>query len=497
MRRPLHLLLAATLSLSALAAAAGPAHALSCNAANHVLGDLDSDGIADVVVGVPEYDDARGAVDISFSTGVRKFLTVDMLGLPASAPGDRFGAAVAVHDLDMNGCDDLVVGAPGRNSSAGAVYLARGVPSSDLSGGRVEYSPVAHGSFGASLAILAPEHWNGSEYVRSDQQLVVGAPTADDSGRSEAGAVYVYQMMAGDDTLSDVVKLTQNSAGVPGTSESFDRWGTVLAGWKRTIAVGAPDEAVGTRAGAGAVTFLTSTRANPVTFAGVGITQDSAGVPGTAEAGDHFGASLAMLAGYVAIGTPDENLGTARDTGVVQLGRYTEGTRTFTATRALSQDSAGIPGSNESGDHFGAAVALVNNLHEQTSVAIGAPGENVGSVVDAGAVTLVRVNGTPTLPGITLTQNSAGIPDIVQAGDRFGAALGALPGDLDDGEGMIDGLAIGAPGEDLGAISDPGAVTFTRGLPTWHQLVLEDTGGPIPAEVGFGSVLAAPGATAH
>ncbi len=497
MTRPLHVLLAAALSVSTLTLTASPAHAASCNAANHVLGDLDSDGIADVVVGVPEYDEARGAVDLILSTGARTFVTAASLGLPASAAGDRFGSAVALQDLDLDGCDDVVVGAPGRNASAGAVYLARGTAGGALVDAQVEYSPAVHGSFGASLAILAPEHWNGSTYVRSDQQLVVGAPTADDAGRAEAGAVYVYQMTAGNDTLSDMVRLTQNTAGVPGTSESFDRWGTVLSGWKRTIAVGAPDEAVGSRAGAGAVTFLTSTRANPVTFAGVGITQDSAGVPGTAEAGDHFGASLAMLGGYVAIGAPDENLGTARDTGMVQVGRYAEGTRTFTATRALSQNSSGIPGSDETGDHFGAAVALVNNLHEQTSVAVGAPGENVGSVADAGAVTLVRVNGTPTLPGRTITQNSAGVPDIVQAGDRFGAALGALPGDLDDGEGLVDGLAIGAPGEDLGAISDPGAVTFTRGLPTWHQLVLEDTGGPIPAEVGFGSVLAAPGATAH
>ena len=98
------------------------AAAAGCNPANAVAGDLDSDGLADVVTGVPSYDADRGAVDILYSDGERRFVTAAGLGLP-SAPGDRFGASVALGDVDDDGCADLAIGAPGRNSSVGAAYL--------------------------------------------------------------------------------------------------------------------------------------------------------------------------------------------------------------------------------------------------------------------------------------------------------------------------------------------------------------------------------------
>lgn len=41
--------------------------------------------------------------------------------------------------------------------------------------------------------------------------------------------------------------------------------------------IGTPNEAVGTRSNAGSVTMLSATDAAPTTFAGVGVTQNSAG----------------------------------------------------------------------------------------------------------------------------------------------------------------------------------------------------------------------------
>lgn len=94
-------------------------------------------------------------------------------------------------------------------------------------------------------------------------------------------------------------------------------------------------------------------------------------------------------------------------------------------------------------------------------LAIGAPGEDIGAIADAGAVNVIY--GTPT--GLSTEDNQlweqdgAGILDLAEAGDRFGAALAA--GDFDnDG---FDDLAIGIPGENVGAIVDAGAVAVIYG----------------------------------
>ncbi|MFF4052898.1 FG-GAP repeat protein [Streptomyces chartreusis] len=57
------------------------------------------------------------------------------------------------------------------------------------------------------------------------------------------------------------------------------------------------------------------------------------------------------------------------------------------------------------------------------------------------------------------TQDSSGIPGVAEAGDQWGAELSA--GDT-DGDGHPD-LAIGAPGEDIGNVSNAGAVWVLRG----------------------------------
>ena len=62
----------------------------------------------------------------------------------------------------------------------------------------------------------------------------------------------------------------------------------------------------------------------------------------------------------------------------------------------------------------------------QDDLAIGVPGEDVGAVVDGGVVHVLY----GSAPGLTATgsqqwsQNSAGIADSVEAGDRFGGGLG-------------------------------------------------------------------------
>jgi hypothetical protein len=104
-------------------------------------------------------------------------------------------------------------------------------------------------------------------------------------------------------------------------------------------------------------------------------------------------------------------------------------------------------------------------------LAIGVPFEDVidtsgSSRADAGVVQIIY--GSPDGIGLSDTagpgnqlwsQASQGVPDSVEAGDRFGASLAA--GDF-NGDGISD-LAIGVPGEDVLGLVDAGAVNVIYG----------------------------------
>ncbi len=188
-----------------------------------------------------------------------------------------------------------------------------------------------------------------------------------------------------------------------------------------------------------------------------GYTQDSAGVPGTVEAGDRFGSRLAVWPGCQpgteswAIGSPLENVGTsAVDAGTVTV--LDRGTRT---ALLLQQGLNGIPGGAEKGDQFGSSLVGTGRAGGRTpSLAIGAPGEDLGTDTDTGTVTTLSIacatTALSTTSVKTWSQDTADVPDSTQSGDRFGAALGAslvLEGPV-AGNVLDYRLVIGAPGED-------------------------------------------------
>src|SRR5207247_2231200 len=89
-------------------------------------------------------------------------------------------------------------------------------------------------------------------------------------------------------------------------------------------------------------------------------------------------------------------------------------------------------------------------------LAVGAPGEDVGSAAHAGVVHVVYGSGSG-LTGAghqTWTQDDVGGSEFAQAGNKFGSAVTA--GDF-NGDGYAD-LAVGAPGEDVGSVSRAGVV---------------------------------------
>ena len=123
-------------------------------------------------------------------------------------------------------------------------------------------------------------------------------------------------------------------------------------------------------------------------------------------------------------------------------------------------------------------------------LAVGAPGEDVGSVVDAGAVNVLY----GSAGGITGTGSQLFTQPVsaVEAGDRFGDVLAA--GDFDN-DGFAD-LAVGAPFEAVGSRRQAGAVSVLYGSAaglsaSGAQTFIQVGGTGAEAEDRFGNALAA------
>lgn len=244
-------------------------------------------------------------------------------------------------------------------------------------------------------------------------------------------------------------------AAPPGSALPFDFNGDGCT----DLAVGVPGEAIGKRALAGAVNVIYGSPRGPATAGNRLWSQASHGITGTAEANDYFGAAFASgdfdRDGYadLAIGVPGEAFTSRHNVGAVHVMYGSAAGLTTARDRIWHQGSPGVPGMNEGNDRFGATLAVGDfDGDGYADLAIAAPGENVGTIYEAGQVTILRGSalGLGTSGAQLWNQGSPGIADDPEdlgenwAGEGFGSALAA--GDA-NGDGRAD-LAVGVPNED-------------------------------------------------
>jgi len=141
-------------------------------------GDIDGDGIPDILVGAPGPNGSPGqAFVISGADGsiLRTFT--------GAAAGDQFGWAVAgVADVDGDGIPDLLIGAPsadpGALTDAGSAYLYSGGTGALI----MQFDGTVAGN-ALGFAVSSPGDVNGDGFP----DLLLGASQASPGGRAEAG----------------------------------------------------------------------------------------------------------------------------------------------------------------------------------------------------------------------------------------------------------------------------------------------------------------------
>jgi hypothetical protein len=333
-------------------------------------GLFNDDDVMDLAVGAPGEDvstaDDAGAVNVFYgSTG----------GLPSASQvllqanpedNDGFGGALVAGFFNDNQ-GDLAVGAPGEQlgaaSLAGAVNVFYGTPAGLPGTSQVllQANPEADDQFGSALAagFFDDDLW---------YDLAVGAPGETVGGKREAGAVNVFSGSAS--RLTETSQTFLQGPGTGGIPEVGDLFGLALAAgpfdagpWD--LAVGAPGEDFGVTPNAGAINVLYGSASGLVGRDQL-LTQDSPGVPGIAEADDHFGDDLARGIffnnfngddfGDLAIGTAREDVGATADAGAVNVMYGSAAGLPGASGQLFTQDSSGVGGTAEPGDSFGASL---------------------------------------------------------------------------------------------------------------------------------------------
>lgn len=417
--------------------------------------DFDGDGRADLVVGARRWDgdEFRRQQWIQPGDGGTAAWALDTGTLrPADLNGD-----VCTDALLFEGGHEpwlrLAIGTPSGLDVAGAteIVLPQASDLGDDDDRVLGFAAAALRSGGSTQVIVTGNHsWGNDDYN---------------------GYIDVFTL---DGALAVAHTQILPFPGFEGANTDF---GQALAVSGGTFAVGVPNATVGGKRSAGAVWIYTRDDADPTEFVRrIVLTQNSAGVPGSAEAFDRFGATLAMRNGRLAVGAPDESAGSLTAAGLVQPLVWHESTRTYTAYRAISPGTPGVPGSNARRARFGSDLAIARGLTASGSydILIGAVGATA-----TGSVTVANVSSARYR---RYTQNSRGVPGAAEPNDAF-----ARVGVLSTSSG-VETVLIGAPGE-RGSAGDGYAIRSDGGRlsanTAWSAIPIPPNGPPGLRDWGF------------
>ncbi|MCE2884339.1 MAG: hypothetical protein LW806_05490 [Planctomycetaceae bacterium] len=159
---------------------------------------------------------------------------------------------------------------------------------------------------------------------------------------------------------------------------------------------------------------------------------------------DNLGTSVAIDGDTLVVGSSTDDVGANADQGSARVFVRSGSTWTLQATLTASDGAAG--------DFFGSTVAISGD-----SIAVGAPGDDVGANSSQGSVRTFSRSGAVWTAGATLT------PGDGAAADNFGSALAY----------EYNTLVVGMRDDDVGANVGQGSVrVYTRNGGTWTAVAL-------------------------
>jgi hypothetical protein len=313
------------------------------------------------------------------------------------------------------------------------------------------------------------EDYNGDGFA----DLAIGVPSEDIGAVSVAGAVQVvYGGSGGLSSAGDQV-FHQDSDGMNDTAEPLDRFGAALASGDfdgdgfDDLAVGVPNEETSIQ-GAGSVHIIYGTAAGLSSAGDQVFHRETADIEDDADFADHFGGALAACdfdgdgRDDLAVGVPFDDVSGEFQAGSVNVlyggadGLSAAGDQLF--HQDVLNDAA------EEFDFFGFSLAAGDfDGDGKGDLAVGVQNEDIEAVpvFGAGAVHIIygSASGLSDAGNAVFHQDTPGMNETAEDGDGFGWAVAA--GDF-NGDGFDD-LAVAVPFENLGTLSNTGAIQVMYG----------------------------------